>query len=121
MAQSAKHPTLDFSSGHDLTVCGMEPCNRLCADSGEPAWDSLSHSLFTPRLVCMCSLSLSQKKKIIITINNKKKRKMCFTLLKLRVELPIKVSTCLENGSCLNYDSNNSHHLIMEFTEVAVT
>ena len=27
---------LDFSSGHDLTVCGFEPCVGLCADSSEP-------------------------------------------------------------------------------------
>ena len=39
MAQSAKHLTLDFGSGHDLTVCGFEPQARLCADSTEPAWD----------------------------------------------------------------------------------
>ena len=25
MAQSIKHPTLDFGSGHDLTVHGIEP------------------------------------------------------------------------------------------------
>ena len=29
VAQLVKHPTLDFSSGHDLTVCGIEPCIRL--------------------------------------------------------------------------------------------
>ena len=26
----------DFSSGHDLTVCGFEPRVGLCADSSEP-------------------------------------------------------------------------------------
>ena len=26
----------DFSSGHDLTVRGLEPHVRLCADSSEP-------------------------------------------------------------------------------------
>ena len=25
VAQLVKHPTLDFSSGHDLTVCETEP------------------------------------------------------------------------------------------------
>ena len=25
MAQSVKRPTLDFGSGHDLTVCEFEP------------------------------------------------------------------------------------------------
>ena len=29
-AQSAEHPTLDFSSGHDLTVREFEPRVRLC-------------------------------------------------------------------------------------------
>ena len=45
VAQSVKHLTLDFGSGHDLMVCEFEPCVRLCADSEEPAWDSLSPSL----------------------------------------------------------------------------
>ena len=44
-AQSVKCPTLDFSSGHDLTVCEIEPCVGLCTDSMEPVWDSLSPSL----------------------------------------------------------------------------
>ena len=47
-------PTLDLSSGHDLTVHEIEPHVGLCADRGEPAWDSLS--LCSPYL---CSLSLS--------------------------------------------------------------
>ena len=37
--------TLDFGSGHDLTVQEMEPCVRLWADSAEPAWDSFFLSL----------------------------------------------------------------------------
>ena len=45
MAQLAKVLTLDFSSGHDLTVPGIEPCIRLCAVNVEPVWDSLSLSL----------------------------------------------------------------------------
>ena len=45
MAQSVKRQTLDFGSGHDLTVRGIEPHSGLCADSIEPAWDSLSLSL----------------------------------------------------------------------------
>ena len=48
MAQSVKHLTLDFGSGHDLTVRGMEPCVGLCADSTEPAYGSLS----TPLSLC---------------------------------------------------------------------
>ena len=47
VAQSVKHPTLDFGSDHDLMVHGIEPHMGLCADSMEPAWDSLSPSLST--------------------------------------------------------------------------
>ena len=59
MAQSVERPTLDFGSGHDLTVCGIEPYIGLCTDSVEPTWDSLppSLSLSAPPL-----LSLSQNK-----------------------------------------------------------
>ena len=42
MAQSDKHPPLDFGSGHDLTVHGFEPRVGLCANREEPSWDSLS-------------------------------------------------------------------------------
>ena len=58
MAQSVKHLTLDFDSGHDLTVRGFEPHIGLCADSAEPAWDFLSLPLFLP-----LPHALSQKKK----------------------------------------------------------
>ena len=44
-------PTLDFGSGHDLTVCGFEPCVRLHGDSTEPAWDSFSLPLSAPTLL----------------------------------------------------------------------
>ena len=44
VAQSVNHPTLDFGSSHDLMVCSIEPHVRLCADSAEPTWDSLSPS-----------------------------------------------------------------------------
>ena len=43
-----KHPALDFGSGHDLAVHGMEPHVRLCAGSVEPARDSLSPSFSLP-------------------------------------------------------------------------
>ena len=33
VVQSVKHPTLGFSSGHDLTVREFEPSIRLCADT----------------------------------------------------------------------------------------
>ena len=45
MAQSVEHLTLDFGSGHDLTVRGFEPHIGLCTDNAEPTWDSLSLSL----------------------------------------------------------------------------
>ena len=46
MAQSVKHLTLDFVSGHDLLVCGFKPRVGLCAGNAEPTWDSLS--------LCLC-------------------------------------------------------------------
>ena len=61
MAQSVKCPTLDFGSGHDLTVCEFEPCVTFCTDSAEPAWDSLSSSLSLPLSLPVFSLSLSLK------------------------------------------------------------
>ena len=45
MAQSVKHPTLDFGSGHDLLICGFKPRIRFSVASSEPAWDPLSPSL----------------------------------------------------------------------------
>ena len=63
MAQSVKRPTLDFGSGRDLRVHECEPHVRLCADSAEPAWDSLSPSLSAPPpLMLSVFLSLSQNK-----------------------------------------------------------
>ena len=54
MAQLVKHPTIDFRSGCDVTVGEMEPRVGLCADSMEPAWDSLSSSLSVPPLLTLC-------------------------------------------------------------------
>ena len=45
MAQSVKHPTPDFSSGHDLMVHRFEPHVGLHANGVESAWYSLPHSL----------------------------------------------------------------------------
>ena len=45
VAQWVEHPTLDFGSGHDLTVHGIEPQVGLHADNREPAWDSVSASV----------------------------------------------------------------------------
>ena len=53
VAQSVEYPTVDFSSGHDLMVHGIEPHVGLCTDSMEPAWDSLCPCLSaSPLLVC---------------------------------------------------------------------
>ena len=60
VAQPVKHPTLGFSLGHDLTVCGIEPRIGFCADSMEPAWDSLSLPL---PLFHVCSLSQKKPQK----------------------------------------------------------
>ena len=61
-SQSVKCPALDVSSGHDLMARETEPHNELCADSVEPAWDSLSLSappLHTHMHAFSLSLSLS--------------------------------------------------------------
>ena len=46
VTQLVKRLTLDFGSGHDLTVFEFEPHVRLCTDSVEPSWDSLSVPLY---------------------------------------------------------------------------
>ena len=62
MAQLVKHPTLDFSSGHDLTVHAFEPHVRLPAVSAEPALDPVSLSLCpSPAHARSLFLSVSQK------------------------------------------------------------
>ena len=70
VAQSVKHPTLDFGSDHDLMVCELEPHIGLCIDSVEPAEDSLS-----PPLPCLFAhvLSLSHKMNKLKTHIKKKK------------------------------------------------
>ena len=61
-AQSVKHLTLAVGSGHGLTVQRFEPRVGLCADSPEPASDSVSPSLSAPPPHSLSlSLSLSQK------------------------------------------------------------
>ena len=42
VAQSVKHPTLGFSSGHDLMVREIEPHLELHAGNEDLTWDSLS-------------------------------------------------------------------------------
>ena len=65
VAQSVEGLTLDFGSGHDLIFCEIEPHMRLCADSLEPAWDSLSSSLSGPTLC----LKINILKKSLIKFN----------------------------------------------------
>ena len=62
MAQSVARLTRDFGSGHDLTVCEFESHIGLCADSAQPAWDSLSLPLSPPSSLAH-SLSLSRLRK----------------------------------------------------------
>ena len=62
VAQLVEWPTLGFSSGHDFTVRGIEPHIGLCADSTEPAWDSLVSLFFpSPALSRRCMHAVSQK------------------------------------------------------------
>ena len=62
MAQLVKHLTLEFGSGHDLTVHGIEPFIGLCADCAEPAWEfSVSLSL-CPSLPRSLSVSKINKR-----------------------------------------------------------
>ena len=65
MAQSVKCPTLDFSSGRDLTVYEIELQVGFHADSVGPASDflSLSLSLPLPRLLCALSPQINKLKK----------------------------------------------------------
>ena len=37
LSQLSKRTTLDFSSGHDITVRRFEPYIKLCGDGTEPA------------------------------------------------------------------------------------
>ena len=63
MPESLKHLTLDFGSGHDVMVRGIEPHIRLRTDSVKPACDSLSPSLSAlPLLVLVLSLSKINKR-----------------------------------------------------------
>ena len=59
VAQSLKHPTLDFGSGHDLTVPGIEPHVGLCTNHRVCLGFSLLLSL---PLLCSCTCALSLNK-----------------------------------------------------------
>ena len=68
MAQSVKHTTLDFSSGHDLMVHGFEPHVGLWTDScGACLGFSLSFSLSAPPLL---TFSLKINKQTFKKITN---------------------------------------------------
>ena len=63
-AQSVGHPTLDFSSGHDLRIVRSSPGSSPATGStlsGECAWDFLSPSLSSSRHHCL-EHSLSKTK-----------------------------------------------------------
>ena len=59
VAQSVKHPILDFGRGHDLTVPEIESRIGLCAGGTGVAWDSLSLPL-SARPPFALSLSVSK-------------------------------------------------------------
>ena len=69
VAQSVERLTLDFSSGHDLTVCGFEP--HICAVSMEPR-------------ACFGSISLKYKRKHEKKfLKEKKKNTRCMVISNL--------------------------------------
>ena len=59
VGESAKHRTLRFGAGHDLTVGEFKPHIGLHTDGAQLALDSLSPSLSAPPLLVL-SLSLSK-------------------------------------------------------------
>ena len=71
MAQWLVCPTPDFSSGHDLRVCGVKAMlgSVLTAQSLAPALDSVSPSLSAPHQP-MCAHALSQKQTLKNNNNN---------------------------------------------------
>ena len=60
MVQAVKHLTLDFSSGHDLTVRGFESRIRLRAESGARLEFSVDNFSLCPSSMCTLFLSLSK-------------------------------------------------------------
>ena len=67
--QLIKHPTLGFGSGHDLQLREIKSHIRVCADSVETAWDSLS---LAPPAVLALSLNINKhfkKKKEMQTLS----------------------------------------------------
>ena len=69
VAQLVKHPIPDFSSGHDFTIVRSSPTSR---DSAEPAWDSLSPSLYlSPAHALSLSLSVSLSLSLSLSLKRK--------------------------------------------------
>ena len=64
MTQSGKHLALDLGSGHDLIVHELEPRIKLCVDSEEPTWDSLSPSLSAAPLPSLSLKKINKPKKM---------------------------------------------------------
>ena len=50
----------DFGSGHDVMVMRLRPTIGLCADSMEPAWDSLSPLPLSARPPFVLSLKINK-------------------------------------------------------------
>ena len=72
MAQSVKHPAVDFGSGQDLTVHGIKPHVSLPADRMEPIWDGFIHSfIFSLPLLCVFMFALKHFKKWVSYLEKK--------------------------------------------------
>ena len=112
MAQSVKCPTLDFSSGHDPTARGMEPCvnTESALDSAEASGDSLSLSLSlsAPPHLWALVLSLSENKQTFKNILFKKKRKENG----LRKGRPHATILCSETDSRTHRTKDTTHRSI---------
>ena len=70
MVHSVKHLIPDFGSDHDLTIHEFKPSIGLCADSAEPAWDSVTLSLPLSHLLSLSQNKPKNKQKITSISNN---------------------------------------------------
>ena len=57
VAQFFECPALGLGSGHDITLCEFGTDTGLCTDGAEPAWDSVSPSLYPSPVLHRHSLS----------------------------------------------------------------
>ena len=62
VAQLVADLTLNFGSGHNLTVYGIKPHIGLCADGADPAWDSLYPPPLSAPTLLVLALFLSISK-----------------------------------------------------------